>query len=728
MQIENNSLSVLSKLLAMENITVLHVNQNTASFDIISRELRMPIMLDLSAVEEVLLVLHEVGHALFTGTDYIDYIKKEQDTKRGFGQYMNVIEDARIERLMKERYPGSRKDFFAGYTSFQSRDFFKISGVDVNSLCLIDRINLFFKIGVKSGVKFTKEEREFVLATEKAETLSQVYDVALAVYMFSVMQQEQKKNTLSLQGFGDDDVSSEEGDGDEYEFDYMDGSDFDDESEEGESGSGEDSDEDGEGSEEGEGESGSDEDSDEDDFAGELPYDSYGLNGSDSPEPKSAAPESITQQNFDKQVSAHVKNDKFARLYVLPENQITPLVVGYKDVIRDFKLIGETASEWISAESELYADFKKKSDRAVSHMVKEFEMRKAAQRASRTRVDKSGALSANSLFKYKISEDLFRKNEVVFDDTNHAFLMLLDWSGSMRDNLMDSVGQIISLVSFCRKAKIKFQVFAFGDNLQKMGRKSVLAERKSYPTGNFALFGGNLNLFNFFDSRMSQAEFDFVSKMLYTRACFFESKEVAMGYSLSSTPLTPAYCWLNSYIDEFKKLTGAEKISVITCTDGAGNSDVVVAPKEMGNRWQYRNFLRCKKTNASYPMNGRNSDSLILSLIKNANPDVRFIGFFISDFSTRSLRNFTRAVEVNGSTEFIIQEAKKSMREHGYFAVPVKTHHALYVIPATKVADDSMQSVTSELNARQLSKKLSDSFGAIGKSRVVLTKFIEQIS
>ena len=58
--------SMLAKLLASENITVEHGKYNTASFDVKNRVLRLPIWKEMSGNLYDLLVLHEVGHALFT--------------------------------------------------------------------------------------------------------------------------------------------------------------------------------------------------------------------------------------------------------------------------------------------------------------------------------------------------------------------------------------------------------------------------------------------------------------------------------------------------------------------------------------------------------------------------------------------------------------------------------------------------------------------------------------
>ena len=58
--------SLLAKLLASENITVEHGNYQTASFDVKNRVIRLPIFKYMSGPIYDLMVLHEVGHALWT--------------------------------------------------------------------------------------------------------------------------------------------------------------------------------------------------------------------------------------------------------------------------------------------------------------------------------------------------------------------------------------------------------------------------------------------------------------------------------------------------------------------------------------------------------------------------------------------------------------------------------------------------------------------------------------
>ena len=107
----------LAKLLATENLVVEHKSVETASFDVKNRVLTLPVW-NVSDVVYDMLVGHEVGHALFT--------PEECRAPNIPASFINVVEDARIERKIKSTYPGITKSFSAGYKELNQRDFFDI--------------------------------------------------------------------------------------------------------------------------------------------------------------------------------------------------------------------------------------------------------------------------------------------------------------------------------------------------------------------------------------------------------------------------------------------------------------------------------------------------------------------------------------------------------------------------------------------------------------------------
>ena len=147
--------SLLAKLMATENLIVEQKAVDTASFDVKNRVLVLP-MLDrnISGYLYDLLVGHEVGHALYTPEEGI-YKAKELGINLSL---MNVLEDSRIERKIKHKYPGIRASFIRGYTELISKDFFGTAGANLNNLNFIDKVNLFCKGGPTQGIIFNEFE------------------------------------------------------------------------------------------------------------------------------------------------------------------------------------------------------------------------------------------------------------------------------------------------------------------------------------------------------------------------------------------------------------------------------------------------------------------------------------------------------------------------------------------------------------------------------------------
>ena len=108
-----------------------------------------------------------------------------------------------------------------------------------------------------------------------------------------------------------------------------------------------------------------------------------------------------------------------------------------------------------------YIQYKRDAQKSVNYLVKQFEMKKSADNYKRTAVAKTGVIDTNSLYKYKLTDDIFKKMTITPDGKNHGLIMYLDWSGSMNDVLLDTIKQLYNLIWFCKKAGIPFRVYAF---------------------------------------------------------------------------------------------------------------------------------------------------------------------------------------------------------------------------------------------------------------------------
>jgi hypothetical protein len=97
---------MLAKLLAERKILIVeHKKVDTACFNVHTRVLTLPMWKASNMVVD-LLIAPKVGHAIYT--DDIDWTQEYKIPP----QFVNVVEDARIERLMKRSLSWFGEDFF----------------------------------------------------------------------------------------------------------------------------------------------------------------------------------------------------------------------------------------------------------------------------------------------------------------------------------------------------------------------------------------------------------------------------------------------------------------------------------------------------------------------------------------------------------------------------------------------------------------------------------------
>ena len=557
--------SLLAKLMAAENITVQHKKIPTAAFDVKNRVLYLPILKwkPGSAVYD-LFCAHEVGHALWTPEEgWHSSISKKG---KGFKSFLNVVEDARIEKKIKRKFAGARKSMIDGYGDLMNNDFFGLRsmGVDVNDLGLIDRINLYTKAGTDYGIEFSDEEREWVEKIMRTETFDDV--VKLTDELYEYCKENESETDNSYGDFSDEDEWGEEEDGDE-ESEGSDGSeekdDFEmdmagdesaesDSEEDGISGSGSNGEksEDSDDSDSGlnsfekqvqeamdkmreENESKSENSSDDSSDKSENPSPSNGMEGGKGNpfdrQDMSSGPVSITDENFraNEEDMADMRENISLPVYLtFPKINTDSIVVDFKKIQKELSENYESQENAVAYGNVILKKFKGANDKIINYMAKEFEMKKAADIHRRAYSSKKGTLDMNKIHAYKYSENLFQQITNLPEGKNHGMVMFIDWSGSMNHCMKDTIEQLVNLTMFCQKVQIPFEVYAFSDsyrdwkdeeneNVYRSWRSRDKEDRfnhtpsgkkiADYKKGDMVV-GNHFRLLNLFSSRMRNRE------------------------------------------------------------------------------------------------------------------------------------------------------------------------------------------------------------------------------
>ena len=218
-----------------------------------------------------------------------------------------------------------------------------------------------------------------------------------------------------------------------------------------------------------------------------------------------------------------------------------------------------------------YRAFKTSANKEVNYLVKEFEMKKAADGYARATTSRTGVLDTANLHTYKYNDDLFKKITTIPDAKSHGLIFNVDWSGSMHHQVLDTIKQTLTLVSFCRKVGIDYDVYLFTDAYEYHGSYHDVA-KESLIDGKVIL--DNFNMINVLSSKTNKRVADRQQQNLFRLASsivHYGGVCVPQKLRLGGTPLNESLIAMNDIIPEFKTRTGAQKVHVVCLTDGDGN-------------------------------------------------------------------------------------------------------------------------------------------------------------
>ena len=556
--------SIIAKLLSEEDISVVHKKTKTAAFNVQNRELILPIWKEeMSKDISDLFICHEIGHALYTSRDMLQKMIDRKIDK----SYVNIIEDARIERMVQDKYLGTKSCFTKGYNELLSKDFFELKDKDLNDFNLADRINLHFK-GV-DNVPFSSVEQTWVDKVAKVKTEDEVLDLAQELMNFTDENEDSQGDNQEQQSQSS--VGSDEGESlQDLRDDAKKIEDTDDTQSSGSNDEGD------EGEEETQGSSSQDTDEEEKTEGGQDA--SSGFQGGS--EYKHSA---TTDLSFDKSLDDAMDKDCKDRVYATIPKVNDKIIIDYKSILEQCKKHYSvdnkySESKFITATKSEVTKLQQDSKKIVSYMVKEFEMKKSADLYKRATVSKTGTLNMGALHTYQFNEDLFAKVTTMPGATNHGLVMFFDWSGSMQYNLTQTLKQLYNLVWFCDRVKIPYRVYAFSDSYGRMPSYSRIATEDNIVTQDINqksdLNVSGFRLLEMFSDKMKKTEQSDAMHYWYMMGEYYANYRNWRdgGYPMSppsklhlgGTPLNHAIVAAMSIIPKFKNDNGIQNCLLYT--------------------------------------------------------------------------------------------------------------------------------------------------------------------
>ena len=714
MAVKHEIKSQLAKLLATEDLIVEHKHVETACFNVHTRVLTLPMWEKASNTVYDLLVGHEVGHALFTPDE--NWLEKVAIPP----QFVNVVEDARIEKLMKRKYLGLAKTFFKGYGELNEDDFFSISDSDITTFNLADRANLYFKVGNFVDISFDSEEKVLIQKIAEVETFDEALKVAEELYLFCKKEKEEKIDDMP--------VPPEVGQGGESKTPAPQSQ-----------------------PSNGEGSSG--------DSVGEsnpqIPQqtnqegESGTLVATDDPEVRTA---DSLQENLQDLVNSESSENVYVEI---PQVDLKKIIADNSEIHEDidsfFSVQGKSipSVDIYERADKRFVEFKRSAQKEVNYLVKEFECRKAADSYARATTARTGVLDTSKLHTYKYNEDLFKKVSVIPDGKNHGLIFVLDWSGSMSRVMMDTLKQLYNLIWFCKKVSIPFEVYAFTNEWNRPGvnyethdiTKPMNISLAYEAKENLLSVSHEFSMMNILTSRVNGKQLEHQMINIWRVANYF-SDQYMVGYGipprmgLSGTPLNEAFVTLHQILPKFQRENKLQKVQCIVLTDGEANH--LARHVEVQRRWEDKphmgrrqltggnTFLRDRKTGNTYqvPYGWHGFSDMMLQNLRDNFLSVNFVGIRVLE--GRDASHFMKLYYDQYSKEYYkIQNDWKKLRS---FTIKTSGYHAYFAMSAASLSQDAEFDVDEGATKAKIKSAFIKSLKTKKLNKKVLGEFISLVA
>ena len=716
MPVNHEVKGMLAKLLATEDIVVEHKRVETACFNVHTRVLTLPLWDKASNNVYDLLVAHECGHSIFTPDD--DWFESTTIPQ----QFVNIVEDARIEKLMKRKYAGLAKTFYNGYKELNDEDFFQIADEDLETLNLADKTNLYFKVGnFLSPLNFNSKEKEIVECIDSCETFTDVIIAAEKLYEYCKEEQQKQQKVANL-----DSHDSEQ---------------------QGNSSSGEQTEE----TEESE--------NDRQEPSQSKQPEEFSGNSSGNqtiPDLSSQEPEVRTADALREKIESLVSSDNRDNVYVeLPHLNLETIIAKNSEIHQYIDENFERQKKYIDANNDTihnlnlyeesdksYKQFKTSAQKEVNYLVKEFECRKAADSYARTSTARTGVLDTARLHTYKYNEDLFKKISVIPDGKNHGLIFILDWSGSMNEVIQDTCKQLFNLIWFCKKVSIPFEVYAFTNEWRSPSKSQEVYSPHYEKREGLIYVADDFSLLNLLTSKVNMKTLEHQMLNIWRLTIALRNpygcgcRYVApTRLYLSSTPLNEALIALHQILPNFQRENKLQKVQCVVLTDGEANClPYHIEVKRKSESEPYigvrgispgQTFLRDRKIGTTYKFGYEyhKFTEVLISNLKDKFPTVNMIGIRV--LQNRDTSNFVSLYYNKLSPQYgkILSDWKKNRSLN----ILESSYDAYFGLSASTLSQDSEFEVAEDATKSQIKSAFVKSLKIKKLNKKVLGQFMELV-
>ena len=544
----------LANMMSEENIMLTYANTPTAYFDLNQRKLVIPTWKGLTDIETDMIIGHEIGHALYTPNSWTKCIEGFKKNKNVFKNILNIVEDARIERKVKARFPGMKKIFVYGYDDLFNRGLFDGLKKDKN-LCLLDQLNVQYKIPNK--IVFAKDKMFDHFYSLMGQTTDFQSVVALSKKLYDYCEQEFENNSNDNQSDSNQNsdelgnnsnTNSQNNQSDENSNENSEQNDnsnnnskqTDDENKNSQSVNGQ-----------GELQKGDDK--------------SENTNGGIGSGAGMGADES-----FEKEYGVN-KLDKNLQEFLTSINKTNNHTHYFMDsaVLKNVIIPVETLLSEIDSfghiDTTSYENIKRSQKSLVNYYTKIFQMKKKAKEYNKTLKYKTGKLNNNKLVNFKFDNDIFMTSELKHKGKNHGLIFIIDLSGSMSGIITKVYKKLLETIMFCRNNNIPVSVYGFTD----INKGHSIHE----PCGAFKNTKDcRFKLIEIINPSLKNKQIDTIfNALIGSNNISYGDRRTTNFNSLfctGGTPLIPAIACTDELVKKMREETKAEIINIVFFTDG----------------------------------------------------------------------------------------------------------------------------------------------------------------
>ena len=341
----------------------------------------------------------------------------------------------------------------------------------------------------------------------------------------------------------------------------------------------------------------------------------------------------------------------------------------------------------------------------------------------------------------------------------------------MQGHLEPTIDQLLSLVWFCKKVNVPFEVFAFtnsyydGKDDYEMHNVTPIRDGKfQRKEGNVIMSSGTgFNLLHLFGTKMNAAELTKMSKLLYTFArleyAITNRSKYGRRYQMGSTPLNEALVSAAELVPMFKKSYNLDIVNLFVLTDGDGNSvipgvydeyDCKAPQKHVGDNLIIEDKVtkkshdtgelgRSLRNQGAFNYNNRwvsvkGQEYAILNIIKET-PGVNVVGIFVDGDSYGGRYNRRIHDKFMPTKDWEVMKrlhvkGRKEMKKYGFTSHKWMSYDGFYIIPAGTMRSMQYQSeleIESGMTASQMKRVFGKHQSGKLKSRVFVNRLMEII-